>query len=235
MNLKSLAVLWLAVGCASAMATKPPSSPTPSHKPPAPSPAPTPSPAPSPAPTPSPAPAPASTPVANVVGTVASIGTLADTTHYHLGNVMWTIPKGQPDGSYDEFTDVYGFTLSAAELVTATASVVGNDRRNFALVDGVGQLALYDGVYVADTGLSGYHLEREILFGADAGSLVQSLASGNYFFVVEGTTAGDKGGKYSFAVSADDIVTAVPEPGGAALLLAGLGLVGTLAWRRRLG
>jgi hypothetical protein len=52
---------------------------------------------------------------------------------------------------------------------------------------------------------------------------------GNYYFAVSGTGAGALGGKYQFAVTA---IAPVPEPESYALLLAGLGVMGTIALRR---
>lgn len=56
---------------------------------------------------------------------------------------------------------------------------------------------------------------------------LNNLAAGNYYYTVEGTTAGTKGGSYAIG----QVVTPVPEPETYALM--GLGLVGLLAARRR--
>lgn len=55
------------------------------------------------------------------------------------------------------------------------------------------------------------------------------LDSGDYFYLVEGKVLGREGGSLLFSAS----VAPVPEPGSWALAMAGLGVVGTLARRRR--
>jgi hypothetical protein len=54
-------------------------------------------------------------------------------------------------------------------------------------------------------------------------------AASSYYLNVTGTANGTQGGLYNGAIS----VTAVPEPETSALLLAGLGLLGALARRRK--
>ena len=179
-----------------------------------------------------PAPAPSPAPIVNHVGTVSNIGTVDYTTDYLPGtdgNVTWTVPTTQPKNSYDVFTDTYDFTLLGANDVTGTAQAVGTNHQTFALTGNTGELQLYEGNYVAGHSLSSYTLVDQTSFGTSGGdSLTDHLAAGQYFFAVEGTTyAGAKGGRYYLEV------TAVPEPAHAALLLAGLCLLGALAKRRK--
>ena len=168
-------------------------------------------------------------PTKNIVGTDTTVGVVDYTTDYSPGtdgNVTWTVPATQPVGSYDVFTDTYDFTLQVGNDVTAYAQVVNS--KNYALTGAAGELQLYEGTYKAGTALSSYTLVDQASFstGIDP-TLVDHLAAGNYFYAVEGTTAGSKGGRYYFEV------TAVPEPTDAALLLVGLGLLGTMAKRRK--
>jgi len=58
------------------------------------------------------------------------------------------------------------------------------------------------------------------------------MDEGNYFFVLEGTTSGAQGGKYSFEVQGLTLASAVPEPGSMTLMLGGVALLG-MALRRR--
>jgi PEP-CTERM motif len=71
------------------------------------------------------------------------------------------------------------------------------------------------------------------VIGSDAspatGFTFSNLASGNYALNVLGFADGSKGGFYSGGM----IATTVPEPETYALLLAGLGIVGFVASRRR--
>lgn len=57
-----------------------------------------------------------------------------------------------------------------------------------------------------------------------------AFTPGNYYFEVTGDGVGTSGGRFAYTASA---VSAVPEPESYALLLAGLGVVGFVASRRR--
>ncbi|MFJ5446905.1 FxDxF family PEP-CTERM protein [Methylobacillus methanolivorans] len=69
------------------------------------------------------------------------------------------------------------------------------------------------------------------LASANAGETfsLAALAAGSYSLKVTGTTAGNFGGSYSFAVN----VTPVPEPSSAAMLLIGFAALGAVARRRK--
>lgn len=58
---------------------------------------------------------------------------------------------------------------------------------------------------------------------------MMGLAAGNYFYEIKGTATGTSGGFYSISST----VTPVPEPESYAMLLAGLGVVGSLYRRRK--
>ncbi len=129
-------------------------------------------------------------------------------------------------GANQTFTDTYDFTLLAANGISASAQVLFNSG-NYAFSGAKGELQLYEGTFAAGHSLSSYTLLDQTSFGTNPTALTTNLVAGNYFFAVEGTTSGKKGGSYSLEV------TAVPEPANAALLVAGLCLVGTLAKRRK--
>ncbi|MEO7940457.1 MAG: FxDxF family PEP-CTERM protein [Burkholderiaceae bacterium] len=59
-----------------------------------------------------------------------------------------------------------------------------------------------------------------------------SLAAGNYYLSVYGVTNGTQGGIYNGAISVSAVAAPVPEPESYAMLLAGLGVMGTIAMRR---
>ena len=174
----------------------------------------------------------AAQPVHNVKQTVTDIGTVDYLTDYQPntdGTVTWTLTKNQPAGSDIAFTDIYSFSLDGANDVTGSAQVVNAGNNNFSLAGAVGELSLYEGSFVTGTSLSTYTLDDQIAFGVTGASLTEHLAIGDYFFVVSGKTSGQRGGKYALEV------TAVPEPGYAALLLAGLGVLAVIGKRRKIG
>lgn len=165
----------------------------------------------------------AATPAPIPAGSDTTIGPVDYTTDFlagpdQTGFVTYKVAKG----TSESFTDTYDFSLAVGNEVTAYASVPAGSAKSYALTGNSGELQLYAG------SLSTYKLVDQVSFGSSLDpALVVQLAPGNYFFAVEGTTAGAKGGTYRFEV------TAVPEPANAALLLAGLCIVGTLVKRRR--
>jgi len=56
------------------------------------------------------------------------------------------------------------------------------------------------------------------------------LAAGDYYFKLAGVASGTSGGIYGFG----SVITPVPEPESYAMFLAGLGLIGAIARRRKL-
>jgi len=210
MSMKTIAALCVMVAAAGAASAKPVSPPPP------------------------PPPAP---PVANPVGGIYAISGFVGTgTDYFAqgnsgGTVTFNVPNSLPSGSYDVFTDVYNFSTAAETQVTGIASTP-KANKNFSLAGGVGELMLYEGTYHIGTAFSSYTSEGAVSFSSDATSLVRVLDEGSYFFVLEGTTSGDRGGKYSFEVTGITQVTAVPEPGSMTLLVGGVAILG-LARRRK--
>lgn len=118
------------------------------------------------------------------------------------------------------FSDFFQFTLPSSfdvgsSAVNTQVNVFGNV---FYDITGL-SMSLYQGIAgdaTADTLLSsGLEIDR-------------SLGMGTYYFKVDGTATGKVGGFYTFGA-----VAAVPEPETYALMLAGLGLVGFAARRRK--
>ena len=113
------------------------------------------------------------------------------------------------------FGDTYTFTLAAQSTVASAAQIFG----------GFGSYSLFSGDALpgglADTQLFSFN------FGTAANSV--SLAAGSYFYVISGLTFGP--GVYTLNSSA--VAAPVPEPETYALMLAGLGIVGFMAARRK--
>lgn len=174
---------------------------------------------------------------ANNVGTVTTIaGSLDYTSDYLAGDggaVTWTVPANTSKtvGTtttvtkyYDVFNDAYNFNLADNEIVTA--NIQASNVQSYTLKNA--ELYLYEGTYTAGSSLSGYTLLDKIAYTTAGSELISTLDAGDYFYIVQGTTTGRLGGRYTFEV------TAIPEPANAALLLAGLGLFGVVAKRRKI-
>lgn len=123
------------------------------------------------------------------------------------------------------FTDVFTFTLSSTKTAVATATEGG-------IVEGVvditgGKVELFSGKYgdgLADTSKGQFSFDGP----ASSSHAFSNLAAGNYYYLVTGTGAAF-GGAYALASTLP-----VPEPESLALTLAGLGLLGAMARRRKI-
>jgi len=129
------------------------------------------------------------------------------------------------------FSNEYTFTVASA--LRGTVNVWSLDiTPDFLLSD------LTVSVYEVDTNgkrvLYEPALPGQTDFGNDAlianGSVVFDPAVANYMLVISGYAAGTTGGVFNVSMSA----TVVPEPAEYAMLLAGLGVVGMVARRRRM-
>jgi len=114
----------------------------------------------------------------------------------------------------ESFLDTFNFSLSNLSSISGGASAVLHIR-------------------ASDFGFSLFDSNNALLAtsagGSDQTITPLSLSSGNYHFTVFGTDTSKKAGAYSGLFS----VSAVPEPESYAMFLAGLGLMGVIAKRRR--
>lgn len=133
--------------------------------------------------------------------------------------------------------------ISGVRTVTGTFSEIFN----FDVVDpynwvggNIGNLpvSFFNNTYLFNiTGLSVTFFDAADAGGSSFGSLIGEsyyaptglLPAGDYSFMVSGTATGSSGGIYSYVA----VAQAIPEPETYALFLAGLGLLGAIARRRR--
>jgi len=121
------------------------------------------------------------------------------------------------------FTDTITFSIPGLSDISSTT--VANNLLTLLSLEN-GSVSLYREAGEADTLLGNYS------FDGTTGSswhTVGGLTAGDYYYQITGNAAGSKGAFYSITST----VTPVPEPETYAMLLAGLGIVGSLYRRRK--
>jgi hypothetical protein len=130
--------------------------------------------------------------------------------------------------------DVYNFNLAdASDLFTYAKEFESLD-----VLLSPANFTLYSGTSTGNSGTAATMIGTTFSFaGGNAVTTTYSnLAAGNYFFEVTGNATGVLGADYDLNINANTPggpLPGVPEPANVALLLAGLGLMGFVARRRR--
>ena len=122
------------------------------------------------------------------------------------------------------FEDTINFSIASASTLSGTASNLVLSFGNFSVLN-ISNLMV--NVW------NNSHPDGNVWYGSFAGNTQTYTfnlpAAGNYHVDITGIAEGASGGTYGIALSA----APVPEPETFAMLLAGLGLVGTIARRRK--
>jgi len=124
------------------------------------------------------------------------------------------------------FSDVFNFSVSGKSLLsadltsTSSTAAVGLNLTNFLVYNSAGRL-LYSGVQKSTGKIDNWKLSTSNLV----------LTTGNYYLQVVGKVNSASAGSFSGNIALKAL--AVPEADTYAMLLAGLGLVGFVARRRK--
>ncbi|MEP6503773.1 MAG: FxDxF family PEP-CTERM protein [Betaproteobacteria bacterium] len=160
-------------------------------------------------------------------GVNASAATTTVTDWHTLGPIASVAIVNYP-GGYGDINDIYTFDIAATSDVDGygeefEARSVSMPGATFTLFSG-----LYGSADVTQVGAA------MPFTNTPSETVYMNLASGNYYFQVQGTVALG-GASYDFEAFADNSSppSTVPEPANAALLLAGVGMMAFLGTRRR--
>jgi hypothetical protein len=159
--------------------------------------------------------------LAAALGALATLGAQATTTDWGVHD---TLEVSATLVSAGAFSDLILFSIPGASDITSTT--VSNNLAGVLNITG-GAVSLYQEAGAVDTLVGSYSFDGTT---GSTGHSSLGLAAGSYYYEITGTATGSNGGFYSLTST----VSAVPEPGAVAMLLAGLGVVG-LVYRRRTG
>ncbi len=146
-----------------------------------------------------------------------------DATEIEFGKI---VTGGVPTG----FTDIYQFEITPGFTLSNSVVVANNNPPNVFITGGIYQLLSFGGDGLFGTG------DDSVLgswgYNGTTGStqnFVAGVGTGKYAYLVSGVATGKSAGVYTITST----VAAVPEPETYALLLAGLGVLGFVANRRK--
>jgi hypothetical protein len=161
-----------------------------------------------------------------VIAVFATLGaSVASAASYDLGqlasgdNYLSTSEDEVVTVAKGSFTDIFNFSIGSLAGLDGSAGVL-----NF------GKFKI-DSVSFSYSLFSGTSTSALATGNDGVGFSMPSLGSGSYRLEVSGQAVGTNGGKYNGWLS----VTPVPEPESYAMFLAGLGIMGAIARRRRIG
>jgi len=151
-----------------------------------------------------------------------ALANAATAATYSLGDLSVVDADPETYNVVGSFTDTFSFDLSLGSYVSADVVNTKVVVRNVVKSDITGlTLSVFDGsVWTA--------------YGSSVTDLVLNAATDTYKFQITGTGVGSLGkGAYQFSAYTAPVAAPVPEPETYALMLAGLGVVGFVARRRR--
>ncbi|MGK5044647.1 FxDxF family PEP-CTERM protein [Janthinobacterium sp. GB4P2] len=160
----------------------------------------------------------------------ASVDLTQDLLDYSSGELLgsFSLAAGQLAGAANNFfSDKYTFTVTGLNDLSALATSLKPSPNSGLVMTGF-SLGNASGILFQGSPDLINFTAQDQAWTLKSGST--PLATGNYFLQVDGYVASAAGGSYSGNLA----VTPVPEPETYGMLLAGLGLVGFAARRRKL-